>query len=370
MKDSFGRNIDYMRISITDRCNLRCCYCMPDESVQPAETIRFSSRFSPEEITNAAEAELLSPEEITNTAEAGLLSPEEITNTAEAGLLSFDEVEETVRTAAGLGITRFKVTGGEPLLREGCSSLIERLHSIPGVEQVTLTTNGVLLERNLEKLLDAGVSGINVSLDTLDPERFREITGSDQLETVLGGIFAAAASGVPVKVNTVLQRGRQEEWRRLALLAKEFPVDVRFIEMMPIGVGTAYEAVNNDEILRYLQEAFPGVTEERTVRGNGPAGYVRVPGFLGRIGFISPLHGKFCATCNRIRLTASGKLKPCLCYGEGMDIRRILREYHEPDRSSLLKKALEEAILSKPREHCFEQKGRVTEHALMSAIGG
>ncbi len=352
MKDSFGRDIDYMRISITDRCNLRCCYCMPDESMQSAGTIP------------------LSHEETPDTTETGLLSHEATLDTTETGLLSFDEIAEIVKVAAELGITRCKVTGGEPLLREGCPSLIKRLRSIPGVEQVTLTTNGILLERDLEKLLDAGVSGINVSLDTLDPERYREITGSDKLEKVLGGLFAAAASGVPVKVNAVLQRGSQKEWHSLALLARESPIDVRFIEMMPIGIGTAFEAVNNDGILRDLQETFPGVTEEKPVHGNGPARYVRVPGFMGSIGFISPLHGKFCAACNRIRLTANGKLKPCLCYGEGTDIRKLLREYQEPDRNSMLKKALEKTILSKPREHCFEQKGGVTEHALMSAIGG
>ena len=325
MKDRFNRKIEYMRISITDRCNLRCRYCMP----QGVEQIPMRS------------------------------------------LLTYEEIVETAEAAASLGIRKIKITGGEPLVRRGCTDLIKKLKSIPEIEQVTITTNGTLLNDNLEKLAEAGIDGINVSLDTLDPGRFKVITGSDSLDIVLQGIDAALASRIPVKVNSVLQRGiNHEEWRDLVSIAKDRPLDVRFIEMMPIGNGASYESVSNEEVLDRLKEAYSGVVEDVKIHGNGPARYVRIPGFKGSIGFISAIHGKFCGSCNRIRLTSIGKLKPCLCYGETVDIRDIMRKNSGDERNRKLREAIRNAILLKPEQHCFEDRERITERARMVAIGG
>ena len=190
MKDSYGRVIDYMRISITDRCNLRCRYCMPDgiKSI-PVEQI-----------------------------------------------LTLEEIAEVCRIASELGITKFKVTGGEPLVRKGCTELIRMLKALPHTEQVTLTTNGILLAAYAKELKEVGIDGVNVSLDTLCAEKFAEITGYDRLKDVLEGIRTAHALGLKVKINTVLQKGVNEgEWEALLQIAKETPIDIRFIEMMPIG---------------------------------------------------------------------------------------------------------------------------------------
>ena len=314
-----------MRISITDRCNLRCRYCMPDgvESVYMEE------------------------------------------------LLTFEELMEVAEEAASLGITKIKITGGEPLVRRGCTDLIRKIKSIPAIEQVTITTNGTLLRENLNALLDAGIDGINVSLDTLDPGRFKLITGFDSLDKVLEGIDAAVNALVPVKINSVLQRGiNDDEWQNLAALARDRSLDVRFIEMMPIGQGATFESVSNDEILGRLKSLYHGVEEDTDIHGNGPAKYVNIPGFKGSIGFISAIHGKFCGSCNRIRLTSMGKLKPCLCYGETIDIRDILRNNNENERHRKLRDAIRNAILLKPEQHCFETRDRITETSKMVAIGG
>ena len=325
MKDQFNRTIEYMRISITDRCNLRCRYCMPNG----VEQVGMSE------------------------------------------LLTFEEIGETAAMAASLGITKIKITGGEPLVRRGCAGLVDMLKSTPGIEQVTLTTNGTLLMDNLEDLLHAGIDGINVSLDTLIPDKFRLITGFDSLDNVLKGIEAAVKTGVQVKVNSVLQRGvNDNEWNDLVCLSKDLPLDVRFIEMMPIGEGASFESIGNDEILQKLKNEYSGVSDDSVIHGNGPAVYVKIPGFRGSIGFISAIHGKFCGSCNRIRLTSMGKLKPCLCYGDSVDIRYILREYDGQERKSRLREAISNAILLKPEQHCFEDNGMITEHAKMSAIGG
>ena len=325
MNDRYNRKIEYMRISITDRCNLRCRYCMPDgvESVYMEE------------------------------------------------LLTFEELMEVAEEAASLGITKIKITGGEPLVRRGCTDLIRKIKSIPAIEQVTITTNGTLLRENLNALLDAGIDGINVSLDTLDTGRFKLITGFDSLDKVLEGIDAAVNALVPVKINSVLQRGiNDDEWQNLAALARDRSLDVRFIEMMPIGQGATFESVSNDEILGRLKSLYHGVEEDTDIHGNGPAKYVNIPGFKGSIGFISAIHGKFCGSCNRIRLTSMGKLKPCLCYGETIDIRDILRNNNENERHRKLRDAIRNAILLKPEQHCFETRDRITETSKMVAIGG
>lgn len=310
-----------MRISVTDRCNLRCRYCMPEGIV---------------------------------------LSPAR-------ELLTFEEIELVSQAAAELGIRRFKITGGEPLVRRGCPKLIGRLRRIPKVEQVTLTTNGVLLGDFLDELLENGLDGVNISLDTLNADLYQQITGFDELERVREGIYKAVESGLRVKINTVLQRGvNDSEWEALTGFAREIPVDVRFIELMPIGFGEKEKGVNGNEILSLLRKKYPQMEKDDRIHGNGPAVYYRIPGFEGCVGFICAVHRKFCASCNRIRLTAKGELKPCLCYGDCVDLRRVVREgaYQE------IKGAIWEAVIRKPKMHCFETEEGVTECRRMVEIGG
>lgn len=345
MKDQYGRTIDYMRISITDRCNLRCRYCMPDG------------------------VELVSMGDI----------------------LTYEEIECICRAAALEGIRKLKITGGEPLVRKGCVGLAERLKAIKGIEQVTLTTNGVLLGEYAKQFADVGLDGVNISLDSLDAERYRWITGRDERDRVLQGIETALKAGLKIKINSVLQKDVNEtEWEALIELAKEKPVDVRFIEMMPIGYGKDFCPVYNEEILQRIQEKYPQIEPDETVHGNGPAQYYKISGFRGSVGFISAIHGKFCGKCNRIRLTSQGELKPCLCYGESYDLREALRtgsteegkhlgeqyralsenkqEYQE--KLEQIQKILQKAVLQKPKQHCFEQMQNITENKRMVQIGG
>ncbi len=326
MLDRFGRSIDYMRVSITDRCNLRCRYCMPDG------------------------VELLPMRSI----------------------LTYEEIREICAAAAELGIRKLKVTGGEPLVRLGCPDLIRTLKSVPGIEQVTLTTNGVLLGRYLPALVEAGLDAVNISLDTLDRERYAAITGRDELTSVLDSVDAALASPLRVKLNAVLQKGvNDDEWLSLAGLARDRALDVRFIEMMPIGLGKQIEGMANTLLREELLRRFPELEEDASVHGNGPAAYVRIPGWKGGVGFISAIHGRFCGECNRLRLTSQGGLKPCLCYGDVTDLMPLLRgETAGEERAALLRSALENAIWNKPKQHCFEELESITEKGRMVRIGG
>ncbi len=326
MQDRYGREIDYMRVSITDRCNLRCRYCMPFDLVQvPREDI-----------------------------------------------LSYEEIAAVCTGAARAGICKIKITGGEPLTRKGCPGLIGRIRQIPGISQVTLTTNGVLLESFLEELIQNGLESVNISLDTLKRDRFREITGRDELPRVLKSIYASVDAGLRVKINTVLQKGfNEDEWRDLAELSRDLPVDVRFIELMPIGYGKDFQAVSNEELKEKILTGFPGGERDSRIHGNGPAVYVKIPGFQGSIGFIGAIHEKFCDHCNRIRLTAQGSLKPCLCYGDSLDLREILRGSGDfEEKIEGITRAIREAVREKPKEHHFENRLEVTEDKTMNRIGG
>ena len=325
MRDRYGRKIDYMRISVTDRCNFRCRYCMPDG----------------------------------------------IKQVPMSKILTYEQIAEICEAAVSSGITKFKITGGEPLVRLGCPDLVRMIREIPGTEQITMTTNGMFLAEMLPELMKNGLDAVNISLDTLKPEVFRYITGKDALPNVLAGIHSAAASGLKVKINAVLQQGINDgEWEDLLLLAKDLPVDVRFIEMMPIGYGKGCQEVSNEVLLRKIRQKYPGTAEDPSVHGNGPARYVRLPGFLGAAGFISAMHGQFCASCNRIRLTSQGRLKPCLCYGDTVDLMDVFRIQEREKRSSLLAERIAGAIRMKPEAHCFEHLRGVTEQGDMVQIGG
>lgn len=323
MLDRYGRVINYLRISVTDRCNLRCCYCMP-EGVQ----------------------------------DVGMKN-----------ILTFEEIWEIVRTGVSLGITHIRITGGEPLMRKGCVDLIRGIREIPGVETITMTTNGVLLENYGKQLKEAGVDGVNISLDTLDPEEFYKITGKRELQEVLAGIRAAKTAGLPVKLNAVNRK--ELDPIPLVRYAQEENLPIRFIEMMPVGYGKKYVGRSNEE-LRETLEAVCGNAECMTNReelsrmGSGPAVYYQFSDLKVPVGFISAIHGKFCDTCNRARLTAEGYLKLCLCYDEGEDLRRVLREGEKEN----LRTIMEQTIFRKPAAHCFEHPAEMTETHEMVKIGG
>lgn len=318
MFDRFGRKIDYMRLSITDRCNFRCRYCMPEGVV--------------------------------------LVPHREI--------LSYEELLQVAGAAVELGISKFKVTGGEPLVRRGCMDFLARLKGLPGVEAVTLTTNGALLAQEAVRLSELGIDGVNVSLDAADRETFVSITGVDQLDQVLEGISASVSAGIPTKLNCVLLPGCLERLASLARFA-ERGIDVRFIEVMPIGAGGALPGPSWEEGLAVLRREWPDLTPVDEHRGNGPARYYASRQLSGRIGGIAAVSRRFCAGCNRVRLTSTGRLKPCLCYGEGSDLRAVLRECPQN-----LLPALRAAILKKPEAHSFAQAGGVTERLGMGQIGG
>lgn len=323
MLDRYGRVINYLRISVTDRCNLRCCYCMP-EGVQ----------------------------------DVGMKN-----------ILTFEEIWEIVRTGVSLGITHIRITGGEPLMRKGCVDLIRGIREIPGVETITMTTNGVLLENYGKQLKEAGVDGVNISLDTLDPEEFYKITGKRELQEFLAGIRAAKTAGLPVKLNAVNRK--ELDPIPLVRYAQEENLPIRFIEMMPVGYGKKYVGRSNEE-LRETLEAVCGNAECMTNReelsrmGSGPAVYYQFSDLKVPVGFISAIHGKFCDTCNRVRLTAEGYLKLCLCYDEGEDLRRVLREGEKEN----LRTIMEQTIFRKPAAHCFEHPAEMTETHEMVKIGG
>lgn len=323
MLDRYGRVINYLRISVTDHCNLRCCYCMP-EGVQ----------------------------------DVGMKN-----------ILTFEEIWEIVRTGVSLGITHIRITGGEPLVRKGCVDLIRGIREIPGVETITMTTNGVLLGNYGKQLKEAGVDGVNISLDTLDPEEFYKITGKRELQEVLAGIRAAKTAGLPVKLNAVNRK--ELDPIPLVRYAQEENLPLRFIEMMPVGYGKKYVGRSNEE-LRETLEAVCGKAECMTNReelsrmGSGPAMYYQFSDLKVPVGFISAIHGKFCDTCNRVRLTAEGYLKLCLCYDEGEDLRRVLREGEKEN----LRTIMEQTIFRKPAAHCFEHPAEMTETHEMVKIGG
>ena len=228
----------------------------------------------------------------------------------------------------------------------------------------------------LPKLIENGLDAVNISLDTLDAAKYEKITGKDKLKEVLQGISDGLDAGIPVKINSVLQKGLNDnEWSELARLTLKYPLDVRFIELMPIGYGKADEAVYNDELLEWFREKYPDIIADKSVHGNGPAVYYKIPGARGSIGFISAMHGKFCDHCNRIRLTSQGKIKPCLCFEESVDLGEILKnpefqKVESAQKKEWLRPALEKAIRMKPENHKFENPEEITEHKKMVEIGG
>ena len=308
MLDRFRRNIEYLRISVTDRCNLRCRYCMPGHGVKKLR---------------------------------------------HGELLTYEELLRVVHVLARLGIRKVRLTGGEPLVRGGIVDFVRALKALPGIEHVAITTNGVLLPEMVEGLKAAGLDSVNVSLDALDGEVFAFLARRPLLPMVLQGLEALRMAGFQdVKLNCVPLAGvNDKDILRIAGLAKERPIKVRFIELMPIGC--AFEAglhgVPMTEVQLRLREAYGALLPLGQAGGlHGPAEYFRIPGFRGQVGFIDAMEHKFCASCNRIRLTAEGFLKLCLHAGTGLAVKPLLRGSDEQ-----LEKAFSRAIFRKPAEHLF-----------------
>lgn len=327
LNDTYHRTIDYLRISVTDRCNLRCVYCMPEEGVPSC---------------------------------------------SHDDILRYEEIERVVRAAAALGIRKLRLTGGEPLVRLGIVDLVRALARIPGIEDIAMTTNGILLSRYAVPLAAAGLRRVNVSLDTLRPERFRAITRWGNLEATLAGIAAAFAAGLePVKINTVVLRGQNDdEVIDLARQTLEARWHVRFIEWMPVG-ATAQEQDWRTHVvaaaeIRTRLEAELGPLIPASVDGAGPARTYKLPDAAGTLGFISAVSEHFCASCNRLRLTADGKLRPCLLAADELDLRTPLRQGADEAEIQTL---LLEAVRAKPRGHHLADDAWVQDRA-MAQIGG
>lgn len=326
MKDIYNRNIDYIRISVTDRCNLRCIYCMPEEGVE--------------------------------------LSCHE-------NLLSFEEITRLCENFAKLGIKKVKITGGEPLIRRDLVTLIKSIKDIEGIENVTLTTNGILLEDKIDDLVKAGLDAVNISIDTLDEDNFKRITRVGDVHKVIRAIDKCLQyKELKVKINCVPIKGEDEkDILDMVSLAKDRDLSVRFIEIMPIGLGKNISGYSDDEIINLIEKNIGHLTAYEGKLGNGPAVYYSLPGFKGKIGFISAVNHKFCESCNRVRLTSEGFLKKCLQYEYGSDLKSLLRSGKSDEE---ILKVIEETIYNKPESHMFSKKNNKEKLELkgMSQIGG
>ena len=321
--DTFGRKINYLRLSVTDRCNMRCRYCMPEDGVEK-------------------------------------LPHQEI--------LSYEELNRIARAAVAQGIEKIRVTGGEPLVRKGIVPFLAGLASIPGLKQLVLTSNGLMLEEMAADLRSAGVQRLNISLDSLDPARFCEITRTGDLQRVLAGIAAADRAGFPIKINMVVMRGINDmEIDAIASLALERPYTVRFIEYMPSSREERWQSLvmPGQEILERLAARFPLQPLERNELA-GPAREYRIPGAAGTLGIITPVTGHFCGDCNRIRVTSTGRAKSCLFSGDELDLKPYLGE----GDAGLLEEALRRIVLAKPGRHQMSRESANHTPFAMSAVGG
>jgi cyclic pyranopterin phosphate synthase len=284
-------------------------------------------------------------------------------------IMTFEETERLVGIAAGTGISRVKITGGEPLARKGAVDLIRAIKALPGIEQVTLTTNGVALSRCLYELTDAGVDAVNISIDTLDRENYKRLTGFDELGRVLESV-REAASVMPVKINAVPIAGVNDgEFGDLAAMAKREVAAVRFIELMPVGLARRFEHMDTGEVKRAIESRFGALLPCADRIGNGPAEYFRLSGFSGLIGFIHAMSGAFCDCCNRVRITADGRFMPCLGRPDYVDMKGMMRGGAADDE---LLESMKSAIGAKPARHGFAdapEEGPAQSRG-MNAIGG
>ena len=319
MKDSLGREIDYLRISLTESCNLRCIYCMP-EGVAPKVC-----------------GETLTKENIFNI----------------------------VEVAVELNIKKIRLTGGEPLLRQDIVEIVQGIKD-RGIEKIYITTNGILLSEKIEKLKKAGLKGVNISLDTLDSEQFNLITRGGNLERVLLGIEKALNLNLEVKINSVIMKDINENAiEELAKLTLNNQLDVRFIELMPIGQGKKFTGISNNEIYDRLEKTFEFDRDYKEIKGVST--YYKLKDSKGNIGFISPINSCFCETCNKIRLTSDGVIKRCLNSKGNTNIKESLDKNVEKEE---IKEILEQEILKKPEKHLFGKENKDEDLKNMNAIGG
>ncbi len=326
MVDKYNRKINYLRISVTDRCNLKCIYCMPSGVVH---------RLRHEEI------------------------------------LTYEEILRLVRIATKLGIDKVRVTGGEPLIRRGIYEFLSELTAIEKIADVSITTNGILLKDNIEKLKASGIKRINISLDTLKKDRYKKITGFDGFHNVWEAIFEAHNMGFdPVKINVVVMKGiNEDEIADLARLSINNPFHIRFIEYMPMETDRVpfhIRYLPNTIIKSQLEKEGDLVSVTRD-KMDGPVRRYKFKGSAGEIGFISPISDCFCQTCNRIRLMAAGQIKPCLLSEQHIDIKTALRNKASDE---VIAKILSDAIKSKPIRHNLTTDNPATVHEYMSCVGG
>lgn len=318
MIDSYGRDINYLRISVTDLCNLRCRYCMPEEGI---------IKMQYDEI------------------------------------LRLEEIYELAKTFVSLGVNKIRITGGEPLIRKGIINLIENIGKLEGVKDFAITTNGIFLKKYAKDLKDAGLNRVNISLDTLDEKKYYDITKGGSLKDVLEGIEEAKRVGLtPIKLNTVLVGGfNDNEIEDFVNLTKNEEIDVRFIELMPIGQAKDWSLdkfISNKVVLEKVKD-LTEITKEDI---SSPAKYYKLPNGKGRVGLINPISCKFCENCNRLRLTADGKVKPCLHSNDEIDLRTPLRNGED------VKEIIVNLIKNKPKEHNLEHGEYIKRN--MTAIGG
>lgn len=318
MLDKYGRNIDYIRVSITDRCNLRCIYCMP---------------------------------------ETGIIKKQH------EDILSFEEIHKIVKAAGALGIRKVRYTGGEPLIIKGIIELIHKTSRIQGIEDIAITTNGILLGDMVEDLKRAGLKRVNISLDSLSKEKFKYITRGGDIDKVFSAIDKCINIGLaPIKINTVLMKGiNDDEIKSFIELTRELPISIRFIELMPIGEAVKLNSsmISSDEIIKSYPELNQVEDNEK-----GVARMYKLKDAKGTVGFISPLSCKFCSNCNRLRLTSNGSIKPCLHSEEEINIKNYI------DNDYKLITKLRNTIFNKPQEHHLELEKESKSKKMMFQVGG
>lgn len=323
LTDGNDRVIDYMRLSVTDRCNLNCMYCMPEKN-------------------------------------RSFLPNEEV--------LSWEEMYTICKIMSEIGIRKIKITGGEPLARKGVIEFINHIKRLPKIECVTLTTNGILLRDNLPKLKMAGIDGINVSMDSMDSKVYKKITGYDKVKKVLDSIKLSIEYSIPTKINCVVLKGiNDEEIIEFAKLTKDYPIVVRFIEMMPLGEGNKFQSVSGLTVKKHIEGTMGNLYPVKDIYGNGPAIYYRGKGYTGSIGFINAVSQCFCSCCNRIRMSADGQLKLCLSHLDSWDMKKALRE---KQREEEIKTVLRQKLKQKPKSHDFQLHTKEHEVQSMWKIGG
>lgn len=326
MLDKNKRKINYLRLSITDQCNLKCQYCLPEKGADFYKN---------------------------------------------CDLLSSTQIEKIVKAFSLIGIKKVRITGGEPLIRSDFNEILKKINSIEGIEKIAITTNGYNLLENLDTFEKNGLNRINISLDSLNPEKYKKITRNGDFHKIFNTIKKATTKNFEkIRLNVVIMKGiNDDEILDFVNLTKDLDISVRFIEVMPIGEGKKFTSLENSEVLSLIKESYP-LEKSDTSSTDGPASYYKVPNFLGEIGFISPLSNNFCETCNRVRVTSNGFLKLCLHYKDGIDLIPYLKDNVSVEE---LAKIIEEAIYNKkPKEHqmnhteCIENVDLKT----MNTIGG